>query len=125
MGQRKKIKQNGSGFLGIGEAAKFVYGALRMAAKNARTLRPGNIFRQTTMNRFGIPKSLARKMYHIEDTRTFIPSQKTQQRRTTSAVASARRANKKVYAIKISQMNSDIRKYGRGSNKLWKYGIYS
>lgn len=41
-----------------------VYENLRMAAKHAKTLPKDNLFRRVTVNRYGIPRAMQKKMYY-------------------------------------------------------------
>ena len=41
-----------------------VYENLKMAAKHAKTLPKGNLFRRVTVNRYGIPRAMQKKMYY-------------------------------------------------------------
>ena len=48
----------------MGSVALSTYDTLKTAGRHARTLKKGNLFRDTTVNRFGIPPSMQRRMYN-------------------------------------------------------------
>ena len=59
--KRMKIKQRGRGLPVT--VAKGVYQVLKSAGRHARSLPKNNLFRRMTVNRFGIPVSMQRRMY--------------------------------------------------------------
>ena len=50
--------------------AQGVYGVLKAAGKHARRLEPDNLFRRMTVNRYGIPPSMQRRMYKNNTAKT-------------------------------------------------------
>jgi hypothetical protein len=45
-------------------AAQGVYEVLKAAGRHARSLPKNNLFRRVTVNRFGLPPALQRRMYN-------------------------------------------------------------
>jgi len=110
--------------------ATSVYGVLKAAGKAARRLEPDNLFRRMTVNHFGIPPSMENRMYETKRrSRTSVMKTEGQVRRqlerTRRAGERLRKRRQPMWDMRIAKMNADIKKYGRGSKELWKYGIYS
>lgn len=57
--RRSRRRQKGKGLV----TAQAVYGVLKAAGKHARSLKKNNLFRRMTVNRFGIPPSMQKRMY--------------------------------------------------------------
>ena len=62
---RRHRQQRGRGwFKTARNTAGAVHGTLKMAGRHARNLSPNNFFRRSTVNAFGIPPSMQRRMYN-------------------------------------------------------------
>ena len=57
--RRRRRRQKGKGL----STAHGVYNVLKAAGNHARNLKKDNYFRRLTVNRFGIPSSMQRRMY--------------------------------------------------------------
>lgn len=57
--RRRRRRQKGKGI----KTAHGVYNVLKAAGNHARNLKKDNYFRRMTVNRFGIPPSMQKRMY--------------------------------------------------------------